>query len=159
MIGIQISPYIQSFTINYGVFTSFRKSIEELHRLTFLTFSAVKKLIIGKLSPKSLSGPLEIARFSQKAMESGLSNFFMLIAFISLQLGIINLFPIPALDGGHLMIYSIEAVIRREFSQKTKSILINIGFLILILLMVFVILNDVAKLLPRGWHSILPFLK
>ena len=102
-------------------------------------------------------GPIEIAKFSQKAMKSGLSNFFILIAFISLQLGIINLFPIPALDGGHLMIYSIEAIIRKEFSKKVKDTLINIGFFILISLMIFVILNDVAKTLPNGWNSLIPF--
>ncbi|MCK5221536.1 MAG: site-2 protease family protein, partial [Candidatus Aminicenantes bacterium] len=85
------------------------------------------------------------------------SEFFMLIAFISLQLGIVNLFPIPALDGGHLMIYSIESLIRREFSMKVKLALINVGFFILLTLMAFVILNDIAKNLPNGWNSFLPF--
>jgi len=89
-------------------------------------------------------------------MESGVTNFFMLIAFISLQLGIINLFPIPALDGGHLLIYSIETIIRRDLPPKIKNLLMNFGFLLLIMLMIFVILNDVAKTLPNGWNSILP---
>ena len=61
------------------------------------------------------------------------------------------------LDGGHLMIYTIEAVIRREFSPRIKTMLMNIGFVILIALMVFIILNDVAKILPNGWKSLLPF--
>jgi regulator of sigma E protease len=81
----------------------------------------------------------------------------MLIAFISLQLGLINLFPIPALDGGHLMIFSIETIIRKDFSPKVKTILMNAGFFLLISLMVFVILNDIAKILPHGWNSFWPF--
>lgn len=156
-IGIGMLPYSPTSLVRYGLLEAMNKSTGELVNLTFLTFNAFKKLLVGKLSPKNLSGPIEIAKFSQRAMEQGFSSFFMLIAFISLQLGLINLFPIPALDGGHLMIFSIEAVIRHEFSQKTKAILINTGFLILIGLMVFVILNDVAKALPNGWKSLLPF--
>jgi len=157
IIGIEMSPYSPIIEVHYGFFPAMGNSIKELVKLTSLTFNAFKKIIIGKLSPKNLSGPIEIAKFSQKAMESGLSNFFILIAFISLQLGIINLFPIPVLDGGHLMIYSIEAITRKEFSPKLKSILINMGFIILISLMVFVILNDIAKTLPNGWNSFIPF--
>jgi len=101
---------------------------------------------------------MEIARVSQQAWQSGFASFFMLIAFISLQLGIVNLFPIPGLDGGHLLIFIIEAVIRRDLNQKLKSILIYAGFAFLISLMVFIILNDIAKTLPQGWKSLLPFL-
>jgi regulator of sigma E protease len=157
IIGIEMSPYSPIVEIHYGLIPAMGNSIKELVKLTFLTFNAFKKIIIGKLSPKNLSGPIEIAKFSQKALESGLSNFFILIAFISLQLGIINLFPIPVLDGGHLMIYSIEAATRKEFSPKVKSILINMGFIILVALMIFVILNDIAKTMPNGWNSFLPF--
>lgn len=157
VIGIEMIPYSPTREVKYGVFESMSRSVDELTNLTFLTFNAFKKMLVGKLSPKSLSGPIEIAKFSQRAMESGLSNFFILIAFISLQLGIINLFPIPALDGGHLMIYTIEAIIRKEFSQKVKAVLINVGFFLLIALMIFVLLNDVAKVLPNGWNSFIPF--
>lgn len=157
IIGITRIPYSPVIKVRYGLFGAVGKSYKELIDLTVLTFSAFKKMIVGKISPKHLSGPIEIAKFSQRAMKSGFSNFFILIAFISLQLGIINLFPIPALDGGHLMIYSVEAVIRREFSKKVKERLINIGFFILISLMVFVVLNDVAKALPNGWSSLIPF--
>lgn len=157
VIGIEMTPSSPTEKVKLGLFPSMGKSVDELVNLTFLTFNAFRKMLVGKLSPKNLSGPIEIAKFSQKAMESGLSNFFILIAFISLQLGIINLFPIPALDGGHLMIYSIEAVVRRELSLKLKTILINSGFIILIALMVFVLLNDIAKVLPNGWNSFIPF--
>lgn len=156
-IGVERQAYRPMITTYYGFFAAMKKSVDKMGELTFLVFNAFKRMIVGKLSPKTLSGPIEIAKFSGKALESGFSNFFLLIAFISLQLGIVNLFPIPVLDGGYLMIFSIEAVIRKEFSQKVKGILMNIGFFILIALMVFVILNDIAKTLPNGWNSLFPF--
>ena len=156
---IGFNVHISTSTYRFGFAQALTRSVKESVRLTRLTFDAFQKMITGKLSPKNLSGPIEIAKFSQQALVSGLSNFFMLIAFISLQLGIINLFPIPGLDGGHLLIFIIEAVIRRDLNRKLKSILIYAGFSLLIALMVFVILNDIAKALPHGWASILPFLK
>jgi regulator of sigma E protease len=144
--------------IKYGFAAAVKSSFQEAGRLTLLTFDAFKKLIQRKISVKSLSGPIEIARVSQQALASGFSSFFMLIAFISLQLGIVNLFPIPGLDGGHLLIFIIEAVIRRDLNQKLKNILVYAGFALLISLMVFVVFNDIAKTLPNGWKSLLPFL-
>ena len=149
---------IASTTVSYGFFAAVENSLREAARLTFLTFNAFKKIIQRKISVRSFSGPIEIARVSQQALISGFANFFMLIAFISLQLGIVNLFPIPGLDGGHLLIFTIEAIIRRDLNQKLKNILIYIGFAFLITLMAFVILNDIAKTLPNGWKSLLPFL-
>jgi regulator of sigma E protease len=150
---------IATTKIQYGLAAAVQNSFQEAGRLMFLTFDAFKKIIQRKISVKSFSGPIEIARVSQQALESGFSNFFMLIAFISLQLGIVNLFPIPGLDGGHLLIFTIEAIIRRDLNQKLKTILIYAGFAFLISLMVFIILNDIAKTLPNGWQSIFPFLR
>jgi len=150
---------IDSATIRYGLLASIGNSLRESLRLGLLTFNAFKKMIKGKLSPKNLSGPIEIAKFSQQALQSGLSNFFILIAFISLQLGIVNLFPIPGLDGGQLLILSVEALIRRDLNAKLKSALVYIGFSLLIMLMIFVILNDIAKTLPQGWKSLIPLIK
>ena len=157
IIGVVMTLYTSTTKIRYGVWEAAVKSKDDMMDLTFFIFEAFKKMIVGKISAKQLSGPIEIASISQKAMAKGATNFFMLIAFISLQLGLVNLFPIPALDGGHLMIYSIETIIRRDFSPKVKTILMNIGFALLIALMAFVILNDIAKLLPRGWASFWPF--
>jgi len=156
-IGIAMKPDTPSIRRHFGLFAAISRSGGELVRLTTLTFDAFRKMIVGRLSPRNLSGPIEIARFSSRALSSGLSSFFMLVAFISLQLGIVNLFPIPALDGGHLMIFSLEALMRRDFSSRLKDGLITGGFILLIGLMVFVILNDVAKALPNGWNSFIPF--
>lgn len=157
IIGIAMKPDAPSIRRRFGPVDAISRSAGELVRLTTLTFDAFRKMVVGRLSPRNLSGPLEIARFSSRALSTGLSSFFMLVAFISLQLGIVNLFPIPALDGGHLLIFSLEAIMRRDFSPRLKNGLITGGFFLLIALMVFVILNDVAKTLPRGWNSLLPF--
>jgi regulator of sigma E protease len=157
VIGVGMTPYSSTMKVQYGLWDAAVKSKNDMVNLTFFIFNAFRKMIAGKISAQQLSGPIEIAKFSQKAMERGPSNLFMLIAFISLQLGLVNLFPIPALDGGHLMIYSIEAIIRKDFSAKVKTILLNTGFALLIALMAFVVLNDIAKLLPKGWATFWPF--
>lgn len=157
IIGVGMMLYTPTMDKRYGVWDAMIKSKDDIGDLTFYIFTAFKKMIVGKISAKQLSGPIEIAKFSQRAMKRGPTNLFMLIAFISLQLGIVNLLPIPALDGGHLLIYSIESIIRKDFSARVKTILLNTGFFILISLMIFVVLNDVAKLLPNGWGSFWPF--
>lgn len=157
VLGFTYNPYSPRRMVRLGLWAAMKKGLSDISRLTFMVFNVFRKMIVGKISAGQISGPIEIAKFSGKALESGPTNFFMLIAFISLQLGIINLFPIPALDGGHLLIFSIEAIIRKDFSQRVKMILMNIGFFLLVLLMVFIILNDIAKNLPNGWKSFLPF--
>ncbi|MCX6554439.1 MAG: RIP metalloprotease RseP, partial [Candidatus Aminicenantes bacterium] len=155
---IGISAKIAASKIHYSLIAAVQNSFHEAGQLTFVLFNTFKKMIQRKMSIKSFSGPMEIARVSQQALASGFTNFFMLIALISFQLGIINLFPIPGLDGGHLLTFTIEAIIRRDLNQTLKTVLIYIGFSFLIVLMGFVILNDIAKTLPNGWKSILPFL-
>lgn len=157
LIGFNVK--IATRKIQYGFLAAVANSFQEAGRLIRLTFDAFRKIAQRKMSVKSFSGPIEIARVSQQALESGFSNFFMLIAFISLQLGIVNLFPVPGLDGGHLLIFTIEAIIRRDLNPKLKSVLIYLGFAFLLTLMAFVLLNDIAKTLPHGWRSLLPFLK
>jgi len=157
IIGAELRVYSPTIDINYGLVHAMKSSVEKMVNLIDLVFRTIGKLIEGKLSHKNVSSLIDIAEVSREAMESGATNYFILIAFISLQLGLINLLPIPALDGGHLMIYTIEAVIRKELSMKVKNVLINMGFIILMALMVFLLLNDIAKRLPNGWESLWPF--
>lgn len=157
VIGISMTPYSPTARTSFGLFAAIGRSGNDMVRMTTLTIKAFEKLLTGKINPKYLSGPIDIAKVSQRAMQSGLSNFFILIAFLSLHIGLINLFPIPVLDGGHLMIYSIEAIIRRDINPKIKTVLMNVGFFLVIALMVFVILNDIVKTLPHGWNSLNPF--
>ena len=157
VIGVRPGAYSPTIIKHYALFPAMKKSISDIGRYTVLVFDSFRKMIVGKLSPKNLSGPMEIAKYAGRAMEVGFSTFVLLIAFISLQLGWVNLFPIPVLDGGHLLIFTLEAILRKEFSQKVKDVLMNIGFALLITLMAFVILNDIAKKLPNGWASFWPF--
>ncbi len=154
-IGFQ--AMLETKLVRYSLPQALAESIRRNLKMSTLVFESLKKILTGKLSPKSLSGPIEIARFSHQALESGLRSFFFLIAFISLQLGLINLFPIPALDGGHIFILTIETILRRDLPLRLKNLLLYIGFAFLILLMAFVILNDIIKTLPDGWKTIFPF--
>lgn len=79
------------------------------------------------------------------------------IAIISLQLGVLNLFPIPVLDGGQIFVLLLESIFRKDFSPKVRQIWMQIGFVIFVFLIVFVILNDIIKRMPHGWGSLLPF--
>ncbi|MGQ9618398.1 MAG: RIP metalloprotease RseP [Candidatus Aminicenantia bacterium] len=153
---IGITFHIDTIKKKYGVFKAFWQSVKENLRLTFLVVDVLRKMVRGEISVRSLSGPVDIADFSYQAAKSGSLGFLSFLAIISLQLGIINLLPIPGLDGGHIFIILIESVARRDLNLKLKERIIQIGFLFLILLMVFVVANDIVKRLPSGWRSIIP---
>ncbi|RLE06987.1 MAG: hypothetical protein DRJ06_06745, partial [Candidatus Aminicenantes bacterium] len=108
-------------------------------------------------SARQLGGPIEIANFSYAAFRMGFLAMMSWIALISLQLGIINLFPIPILDGGQILVLMVEGIIRRDLSPKVKQVIMQIGFAMFIFILVFAILNDVVKRLPHGWESLLPW--
>lgn len=157
IIGVAMSGDNSTIITHYGVWGGMVKAKNDMVELTFFIFNAFRKMIVGKISARQLSGPIEIAQVSQRAMEQGPGSLFLLIAFISLQLGLVNLLPIPVLDGGHLMILSIETIIRRDFNNRIKIVLMNMGFFLLVGIMAFVLLNDLAKVLPNGWSSFWPF--
>jgi regulator of sigma E protease len=141
----------------YGFFSSFAQSYNENRRLLFAVIDFLKNLVIGEASTRQLGGPIEIANFSYAAFRMGFLAMLNWIAFISLQLGIINLFPVPVFDGGQILVLGLEGAARRDFPAKVKQVIMQIGFAIFIFLVVFIILNDVVKRLPNGWASILPF--
>jgi len=139
----------------FGFFPAIGRSIKENWKLAFVLVNYVKDLVSGEASAKQIAGPIEIARFSRTFFRMGFFALMGFIAFISLQLGIVNLFPIPLLDGGQILVLSLEGLFRKDFSDKVKQTVMQIGFIIFILLFVFVILNDVARNLPNGWESFL----
>jgi regulator of sigma E protease len=104
------------------------------------------KLITGRMSSKLLGGPIMIAQLAGESAKSGFSTLMSLTAFISINLGILNLFPLPALDGGHILIILIESVIRRKISLKIKMAIQQIGILLFLFLMIYVTFNDVMRL-------------
>jgi len=154
---IGIAQVIESKEESLRFFAAFKQSVKDNVRLTFLVINFIKDLLTGEATARQLGGPIEIASLSYTALRMGLLAMMSWIALISLQLGIINLFPIPVLDGGQILVISLEGIFRRDFSPKVKQIVMQIGFAIFIVLIVFVILNDVAKRLPNGWDSLIPF--
>ena len=154
-IGVYHGP--KSDMKRFGFFQAIARSVEQNVGLAFLVVNFVKDLIIGEASTRQLGGPIEIANFSYAAFRMGFMAMLIWIAFISLQLGIVNLIPIPVLDGGQIFVLILEGIFRKDFSPKVKQIVMKIGFTLFIILIVFVILNDVQKRLPNGWQSFLPW--
>jgi len=152
--AIGITQYIEEIQKKYGFFESIVEGIKEAAKLvveiTVLLLSFLYKLITGKLSlsaaGKSIAGPILIAKVSGSAAEGGLATLLQFTAFISINLGLINLFPIPMLDGGHILYLSIESIRRRPLSQRTLEICQRVGFTFLIFIMFLAIYNDLSKL-------------
>jgi len=143
VIGIAYAEDMQM--IKFGLAGAVREGMNRALDLTVLTFGILKKLFTFDLSIKSLGGPIMIAQATGAAAESGLSALISLMAFISLQLGVLNLLPIPVLDGGHVFFLLAEMGLRRPISIKTREIAQQIGFAILISLMLIVSYNDIIR--------------
>ncbi len=154
-IGVSISAWIQFETKKYSFFPAIGRSIKENTKLAFTLFNYLKELIAGEASAKQVGGPIMIAKYSYSFFRAGFISMLSFMAFISLQLGIINLFPVPLFDGGQILVLGIEGLFRRDFSPKVKQIVMMVGFAIFIFLLGFLILNDVARTLPNGWESYL----
>ena len=110
-----------------------------------MTLAVIGRLFRGTASMKSMSGPLDIAKFSGEAARTGAIPLVALMAAISLQLGIFNLLPIPVLDGGHLFLLSLEGIARRDFSLRVKERILQVGFVMILALLAVVLYNDLAK--------------
>jgi len=114
--------------------------------ITELTVLSVVKLIQGKLPATTLGGPIKIAQMAGAQAREGMMNLMVFTAVISINLGILNFLPIPVLDGGHLLFFTIEMISRRPVSIKVREIAQQFGIFLLILLMIFVIYNDIINL-------------
>ncbi len=154
-IGVSIVGWILYETKKYSFFPAIGRSIKENTRLAFTLFRYLEELIAGEASAKQVGGPIMIAKYSYTFFSAGFVSMLGFMAFVSLQLGIINLFPVPVFDGGQILVLGIEGLFRRDFSPKVKQIIMMVGFAIFILLLGFLILNDVARTLPNGWESYL----
>jgi len=129
----------------FGFVTAAREALRWTEDNIRLTFKAIRGLLTAQLSPKTMMGPLQIAQASGDAARVGASQLFFLVAVISLQIGIMNLFPLPPLDGGHLAILAGESILRRDFSMNVKTWIMNAGALVLFLLIGVVLYSDLSK--------------
>lgn len=136
-----------------GLFAAIGTGYDESLRMTRETFRVLGKLLTRKASIRQVSGPIDIARISGEAARSGVHNLVWLMGLISLQLGIFNLLPIPILDGGHLTILAFESARRRDLPIRVKERILEVGFYALLALMVVVLFNDIAKILPDSLYN------
>lgn len=136
-----------------GLVDAFKESIKENKKLARYAFVTLGRLFKNEASVKELSGPISIARISGEMLRRGWVEVLALMAMISLQLGIMNLLPIPVLDGGHIAILLVEGLIRRDLSIRVKERVTQVGFAVLAALMIVVLYNDVITnvlLMRRG---------
>jgi regulator of sigma E protease len=141
--GRGIVPPTKIFKL--GPIEALRYSFKENWRMLRYAFAAIGRMFRPEGSVKELSGPINIARISGEMLKRGWIATISLMAMISLQLGIMNLLPIPVLDGGHIMILLIEGIARRDLSLRVKERIQQVGFAALATLMLVVIYNDVIS--------------
>ncbi|TDI12708.1 MAG: RIP metalloprotease RseP, partial [Acidobacteria bacterium] len=131
--------------IRYDPGNALLASLQRCRRETGLLFTSLRKLVTFKLSFRSMSGPIDIYKFSEQAARAGAQVYLGLMAFISLNLGIFNLLPIPVLDGGHVFVLLIEGILRRDLTMQVKERIMVVGFIFLVTLMGVVISFDIMK--------------
>ena len=147
MIGITLLPYNNN--VNHkklGPIKAMYYSLTEVYFVTTSTLKYLGTIITGKGDSSQLGGPIRIAKISGQVAEFGIIPFLSMMAYISISLGLINLFPIPLLDGGHLMFYGIEKILGRPLSEKTQEGFFRIGMFLLLSLMFFATYNDLKDL-------------
>lgn len=150
MLGIKSITTMETTQQKMSWGEAFMEACGETWRITEGTLRGVGQMITGKRGSEDLGGILRIAEMSGDiSKKSGLIDFIAFMALLSINLGLINLFPIPVLDGGHVVIFLIEIVSRREISVKVKENLFKLGFALIIALMIFATWNDVVHLFNR----------
>ena len=150
LIGVELSPF-EVRIIEPGPLQAIQMSFEKNYAWSGLIFQTLGGLLTSETSPKQLVGPLGIAQLSGGAAQIGMVALFTLMAMISLNLGILNLLPIPVLDGGHIFIMALEGLSRRDFSVRIKEKIQLAGFVVLLMLMITVIYNDLTRINWGEW--------
>ena len=145
MIGAQINAF-ETHTVEPGPLEALKLSLAKNWEWTRLIVQTLAGLFTRETSVKQLMGPVAIADLSGTAAQAGLIQLFSLMAMISLNLGLLNLMPVPVLDGGHIFILALEGLARRDFSMKVKEKMLLAGFVLLLMLMVTVIYNDLMRI-------------
>ncbi|OSM05163.1 RIP metalloprotease RseP [Magnetofaba australis] len=146
---IGISPSGAVTTTDYGFVESFALGAQQTWAYIDLTVTSIWKLLTRVVSPDQLGGPIMIAEMAGKTAEQGATSLLQFMALVSVNLGILNLLPIPILDGGHLMFYAVEAVKGKPVGEKAYMMANRIGIALLGSLMILAFYNDLARLWPR----------
>ncbi len=147
MVGIKLGAYNNEINhVKLGPVKALYHAANEVFYVCTASLKYIGSMIIGKADTSQLGGPIRIAKISGQVAEFGFLAFVSMMAYISISLGLINLFPIPMLDGGHLMFYTFEKILGRPLSQKTQESFFRIGMILLLTLMFFTTFNDLKDL-------------
>lgn len=142
---VGVAPAYDIVTQRFGLLAAIQMGNAKAMEVTRLTVLSLAKLFQGVVPLKTVGGPIMIADMANKAAQSGGATFFLLLAVVSINLGILNLLPVPVLDGGHLLFYTIELIIRRPVPQKVREFAQQAGLMLLIGLMVLAFYNDIMR--------------
>lgn len=142
-----IGPQIEVEKQRYGFADAVTLGAERTWELIDLTIVFIQKLFSGSVSAKNIGGPITVVQVAGQAAQTGVSSILAVLAFISIQLGILNLLPIPILDGGHILFYVIEIIFRRPVSLRVREISQQVGMAMLLMLMALAFYNDIFRIL------------
>jgi len=134
-------------THGYAFFESIPRALSRTWDFSVLTLKMIGRIFTGDISIKNLSGPVSIAQYAGYSASAGLARFLDFLAIVSISLGILNLLPIPILDGGHLMYYFVEVVRKKPVSEETQEFATRIGIILLFTLMAVALYNDILRVL------------
>ena len=147
IVGIKLGAYNNEINhVKLGPAQAIYHAVNEVYYVSISSLKYVGGMIMGKADTSQLGGPIRIAKISGQVAEFGILAFISMMAYISISLGLVNLFPIPMLDGGHLMLYAFEKILGRPLSQKTQEGFFRIGLFLLLSLMFFTTFNDLKDI-------------
>jgi regulator of sigma E protease len=147
---VGIVPHQESVFKRFGFIEAVRAGADRTLELVELTLVFIKKLFAGHVSTKNIGGPITVVQIAGQAAQTDLASILTILAFLSIQLGILNLFPIPILDGGHLFFNLFEIVLRRPLSLRVREIAQQVGLALLIMLMLLAFYNDIVRIFIGG---------
>ncbi len=146
---VGVMPSGKRVLVKHSFFSGIADGAYQSYRMTYLTIESLVKLVTGKVSAKQLGGPIMIVKLAGREASAGIGVFLFFLAVISINLGILNLLPVPILDGGHLFFFAVEAVRGKRLSEKTMSISQYVGLSLLLMLMLFATFNDLNRFFPK----------
>jgi len=147
-IGVGAQEMEKFFTrVSYGPLTSLAKAADKTLEISLFSLKMLAKMVIGQVSWKHISGPVTIADFAGQSAAMGLTYYLTFLALISISLGVLNLLPIPLLDGGHLMYYAVELIKGKPVSERAMELGQRVGLALLLVMMAFAFYNDFNRLL------------
>ena len=156
---IGISPLPRTVIERLNPLSAFVRGLHQTWIICKLTVVSIVKMFQGVLSPKSLGGPILIAQIAGAQVKEGMIPFILFMAMLSINLAVLNLLPIPVLDGGHMLFYFVEVATGREVSLRWREKAQQIGFVLLILLMVFVFMMDIDRLNIKAINDFIRMVK